>query len=49
MALFVYGFEATVFDVSVDLRRPDARMSEHLLQSSDVRPTCQQVRGETVP
>ncbi len=47
--LVVYGLQVRVIDVRVDLRRRDARVTEHLLHNSHICAAGEHVRGEAVP
>ena len=49
MAAFVNRFESTVFDLSIDLSRPDAGVAKQFLQGSDFCTTSQHVRCKAVP
>ena len=46
MKFLMHGFEPRVLDVRVDLRRGNARVSQHFLQRSDLGSAGEQMRRE---
>ena len=37
-----------MIDMGINLRRPDIHVTQHLLDTSEIRPSTEQVSGETV-